>query len=249
MKTTLACMALLAFGAFTAVTLAQPPEGGPPDGPPPGHRDGPQRDRLHGSQDGPPPLPPLMKALDADGDRTISAEEIAGASEALKTLDKNDDGKLDAEEIRPPHPPRPPRGLDGRPDARRGRGHDEREEFGPPPGGPHARRGGPDEFERGPRGRGPDGPGPDEFVRRPRDRGPERRGPGADEHWVRGPAAGGPPPFLPPHLRDELDLSEDQLQQMEEVHKEAREKIEKILTEEQREKLKDFGPPRGPRED
>ncbi len=179
-----------------------------------------------------------MKALDADGDRTISAEEIAGASDALKTLDKNDDGKLDADEIRPPHPPRPPRGPDDRgPDARRGPGRDEREEFGPPPGGPRARRG------------GPDGPGPDEFERGPRARGPERRGPGGDERRLRGPGAGGPPPFPPPHLREELDLSEEQLQQMAEVHKEAREKIEKILTEEQREKLKDFGPPRGPRED
>jgi len=53
------------------------------------------------------PPPPIMKALDADGDRVISAEEIAGASAALLKLDKNGDGKLTEDEIRPPRPPRP----------------------------------------------------------------------------------------------------------------------------------------------
>src|SRR5690606_33873373 len=149
-------------------------------------------------------------ALDADGDGTISAEEIAGASETLKSLDKNDDGKLSRDEIRPPHPPRGPEGRG--PDARGDRG-----EFGPPPGGPRARRGGPDEFERGPR--------------------------------PRFPGAGGPPHFLPPHMHDQLDLSDEQLKQMADLHKETRDKLEKILTEEQREKMKEFGPPRGPRED
>ena len=50
-----------------------------------------------GGQGGPPPPPPpspLLKALDADGDGIISAAEIANAPAALKTFDKNGDGKL-----------------------------------------------------------------------------------------------------------------------------------------------------------
>ena len=49
---------------------------------------------------------PVLVVLDADKDGKISAEEIANAPAALKTLDKNDDGILTAEELRPPRPPR-----------------------------------------------------------------------------------------------------------------------------------------------
>jgi hypothetical protein len=42
-----------------------------------------------------------MAALDADGDGIISAQEIANASAALKTLDKNNDGQLTPDEYRP----------------------------------------------------------------------------------------------------------------------------------------------------
>ena len=45
-----------------------------------------------------------MEALDADHDGTISAEEISKASESLKSLDKNNDGKLSDDEVRPPRP-------------------------------------------------------------------------------------------------------------------------------------------------
>jgi EF hand len=57
-----------------------------------------------------PPLPPgagmmrmlpVMAALDADQNGEISSDEIAKATQALKTLDKNSDGKLTMEEIRP----------------------------------------------------------------------------------------------------------------------------------------------------
>jgi hypothetical protein len=53
-----------------------------------------------------PPVPPVIKALDANGDKTVSADEIANASNALKTLDKNGDGQLTKEEMRPEPPPR-----------------------------------------------------------------------------------------------------------------------------------------------
>ncbi len=53
-----------------------------------------------------PPKPPLELALDANQDGTIDADEIANASAALKTLDKNGDGRLSQDEYRPPRPPR-----------------------------------------------------------------------------------------------------------------------------------------------
>ncbi len=44
---------------------------------------------------------PVMAALDADQNGEISSDEIAKATQALKALDKNSDGKLTIEEIRP----------------------------------------------------------------------------------------------------------------------------------------------------
>src|SRR5438045_1563676 len=96
----------LAFTLPAITLLAQ--EGDrplPPGGP--GHR---------------PPPPPIIAALDANHDGVIDAGEIANASNALKTLDKNGDGKLTMDELRPPrpegghpgggpdHPPGPPSG-------------------------------------------------------------------------------------------------------------------------------------------
>jgi len=45
-----------------------------------------------------PPLPLIIKALDANGDGVIDAAEIANASAALKTLDTNGDGVLTRDE-------------------------------------------------------------------------------------------------------------------------------------------------------
>ena len=55
----------------------------------------------------------IIGVLDANGDRTISAEEIAAAPAALKKLDRNNDGQLTREEIGPAFGRRggpPPRG-------------------------------------------------------------------------------------------------------------------------------------------
>ena len=60
---------------------------------------------------------PITAALDTDKNSELSAEEIANASTVLKSLDKNGDGKLTAEELLPQGPP--PGGRDA----------------GPPPGG------------------------------------------------------------------------------------------------------------------
>jgi Ca2+-binding EF-hand superfamily protein len=67
-----------------------------------------------------PPLPLIVKALDANGDGVIDAAEIANASAALKTLDKNGDGVLTPDEYigRPPH-----RGGNHRPDGGFGGGN------------------------------------------------------------------------------------------------------------------------------
>jgi Ca2+-binding EF-hand superfamily protein len=55
---------------------------------------------------------PLMMALDADKNGTLSAAEIAAAATALKTLDKNSDGSIQPDELRPP------RNREGRPPVR-----------------------------------------------------------------------------------------------------------------------------------
>jgi len=95
-----------------------PADGGPPGGFPGGPGPGPGR-RGHR----PPPLP-IILALDANHDGIISAEEIANAPAALKTLDKNGDGQLTMDELLPPRPP-------GGPDGPGGLGGD-----GPPDGPP-----------------------------------------------------------------------------------------------------------------
>lgn len=119
MKTiTKAALGLLALGTSGWMLIAQdsgnrtPNEQTPPNEGP-GGPGGPRHHR--------PPPPPLFAALDVNHDGVIDEAEIANASAALKTLDKNGDGKLTMDELRPPRPPR-------------GQGHD----FppGPPPGGP-----------------------------------------------------------------------------------------------------------------
>ncbi len=115
--TTKTALALLALGASAWIITAQdnnnppangerPPRHTRPYGPPPGE-DGPGPGRR--------PPPPIVAALDANKDGVIDETEIANASAALMTLDKNGDGKLTIDELLPPPPPwmggpPPPRG-------------------------------------------------------------------------------------------------------------------------------------------
>ena len=46
-------------------------------------------------------MDPVFTALDTDHDGVISASEIAHAAESLKTLDRNGDGQLTEDEVRP----------------------------------------------------------------------------------------------------------------------------------------------------
>jgi hypothetical protein len=60
-----------------------------------------------GREGGQRPPPPILRVLDANGDKIIDADEIANAPAALKKLDKNGDGKLTPDEVMPPRPQRP----------------------------------------------------------------------------------------------------------------------------------------------
>jgi len=121
MKTTIkSLLVLMLLGAATAL-IAQdnlPPMDGPGGRGGPGGRRGPGMAGQDG-QGGPGmgghrPPPPVIAALDANRDGVIDADEIANASKALKSLDKNGDGKLTQDELRPPRPEGGP-GQDGPP--------------------------------------------------------------------------------------------------------------------------------------
>jgi len=90
-KQTLALATVL--GAMTW-SLAAQDNNGPGEGRPPGGG--------HGHR---PPPSPLIGALDANHDHVIDAKEIANASAALATLDKDGDGILTTNEYQPPLPP------------------------------------------------------------------------------------------------------------------------------------------------
>ncbi len=103
--------------------------GGPPDGASTNSPAGGSHGRHH------PPLPAIVLALDANQDGVIDADEIANASAALKTLDKNGDGQLTRDEYMGKPPGRPVRG--GNMDSNAG-GPPPEEGNGPggPPNGP-----------------------------------------------------------------------------------------------------------------
>ena len=163
-----------------------------------------------------------------------------GGPPVVRALDTDKDGELSADEIA--KAAESLKSLDQNED-----GKLTEDELRPPrPDGPGP--GGPGEFGP-PRGEGPGGDrGPRERRRFSQD-GPGPRGPrGPRGDFGPPPGPGGPPPMMPPHLREELDLSDDQVKQLDALHKETREKFEKILTAEQLEKLKEHGPPGPPHE-
>ena len=103
---------LLLVAALAGVTTNaewQDPYGerrpGPRDpGRPPGGDDGP------GEPPPPPPfgppVNPLFQAIDTDDDGELSPKEIAKATESIAKLDRNKDGIITEDEVRPPPPPR-----------------------------------------------------------------------------------------------------------------------------------------------
>ena len=146
-KFTTAMLAIGAMGLSAWMLTAQDNgqgQGQPPDGqrPPrrgPGRPGGPGGEG-EGQRRFPPP--PLVGALDANHDGVIDETEIANASAALRTLDKNGDGKLTMDEImpRPPQGPgnhgpgQPGQGPQGQGPGRRGPGpQDGNGPQGPPP--------------------------------------------------------------------------------------------------------------------
>lgn len=133
MRNTIALMMALGL-TLPAMTFAQA-DARPPQRPPLNRAGGP-------GFDGPRPIPPLMAALDANHDGVIDEAEIKNASEALRKLDKNGDGKLTLEELRPRRPdgavdaaPRPESDAD-RAAPRKDRGADAGDGTRPPRRGP-----------------------------------------------------------------------------------------------------------------
>jgi hypothetical protein len=95
---------LLALGTSALMANAQDNNDGPPGSNGPGGGPGDQGGPGGGRHHRPPPLPIVM-ALDTNHDGIIDAGEIANASAALLTLDKNGDGVLTTNEYMPPLPP------------------------------------------------------------------------------------------------------------------------------------------------
>lgn len=136
------------------------PERGPRDGDRQrgGREEGMERDR---DRPAGPPQSVLMSVIDRNRDGKISEQEILNAVKAIKSLDKNEDGIIDADELRPPR--RGPgdlgagdRGPEGRRDGDRG-----------PEGGPGFREGFRERMRERAGDRGPGGgpPSPEGFVK------------------------------------------------------------------------------------
>lgn len=72
--------------------------------------------------------------------------------------------------------------------------------------------------------------------------GPPGSGPGG--------LGGGPPKFelgkvLPPHIRQQIELTKDQEKELAELEKLVKEKLDKLLTDDQKKKIEKAGPPTG----
>lgn len=105
MKSKLPILIALVAGLSAITIIAQDAPPAPPRGERP-----PNRERPPGGPDGQRfPRMPLLAALDPNNDGVIDEKEIEQASKSLKTLDKNSDGKITMEELRPPRGDRPNR--------------------------------------------------------------------------------------------------------------------------------------------
>jgi hypothetical protein len=143
---------LLIVAALSYLAPWQDPDGerrpGPRDR---GDQDPGRPPRPEDDPDGPPPPPfgpppnPMFEAIDADDDGELSPKEIAKAAKSLMKLDKNKDGILTEDEVRPPRPRRGPGGPPGG--------------GGPEGAGKAAKKG---DRRPGPPGEGPPGPPPRE---------------------------------------------------------------------------------------
>ena len=96
-------LALASATCLLSTLPAQDSNPGPGVPPGPGGRPGP-------GGPGGPRMNPVIAVLDLDPNGTIDSEEIAKASESLKKLDKNGDGKITPDEHRPQRPPGGPGG-------------------------------------------------------------------------------------------------------------------------------------------
>ena len=76
---------------------------------PPRRPERPPREAAPGNPVRRPMMMPLFAVLDANRDGIIDEAEINNAPAALRTLDKNKDGKLTLDELRPPRPETPDR--------------------------------------------------------------------------------------------------------------------------------------------
>ncbi len=101
MKIRILSFSLVSLISVCALSAQDRPQGQAPrpegEGPRQGERRGPG-----GPRRGPEHLLsilPVVVALDADKDRTLTDQELEGASQKLSALDKNKDGKLSGEEI------------------------------------------------------------------------------------------------------------------------------------------------------
>ena len=100
MKQTLILLGALALASSAFTLVGQDSDGRRP---PPG---GPGAPGAPGAQGGRGMMMlPIIQVLDANGDGVIDEKEIANAPAALKKLDKNGDGKLTMDELRPQRPP------------------------------------------------------------------------------------------------------------------------------------------------
>jgi Ca2+-binding EF-hand superfamily protein len=72
-----------------------------------------ERERERRPEGGMVRMNPLFAALDTNGDGVIDAEELAAATASLQKLDRNHDGKLTEDEVRPAFGGRGPGGPGG----------------------------------------------------------------------------------------------------------------------------------------